>query len=244
MADVMGGARDRAQLLLIGALALAVVFLSLSLLLNSVIYTENLATRQTHAGVDKASDLRLVVADGLGDAVAHANRRSGLDFDDRRNVYRTVTDAWIRTLANYTATDGMAAGVSRAGVREGARIVDNDSTTGLVRGDGAGDWTVATDSSVRAFALEIDPASVDSGDDVRITFENGTATTVVIENTGSGPQVRASSSGAPACQLTDGYVDITAGRVDGEYCGMAGRSAAPTRWSSTAPRRASARRST
>jgi len=211
--------RSRAQLLLVGALALAVVFLSLSLLLNSVIYTENLATRQTHADAEKATEFRLAAVDGLDGAIEHANRRNTTAFADRRDAYRDAVDSWVPILANYSATDGMATDVEPDELHEGTRIVGANNTTGLVRGDGAGDWTVATDSKVRRFRLHVDPSTVGTGDEVRITFDDGTTRTVVIENPGSGPRVRIERPGPdPTCSLSDGRIDIGTGRVDGEYC--------------------------
>ncbi|AXG06540.1 hypothetical protein DU500_08950 [Haloplanus rubicundus] len=215
MADVTGE-RSRAQLLLVGALALAVIFLSLSLLLNSVIYTENLATRQTHADVEKAETFRASVVDGLGGAVEYANRRNVTGFADRRDAYRAATDDWIPTLANYSATDGLAGDVDRAGVQQGTRIVDANASTGIVDRNGDGDWTMATDSSVRRFRLNVTLSSVDSPDDTTITIDDGTAQDVVVEDDGSGPQVRVVGRGT--CELTRGHVDIGAGRVDGDYC--------------------------
>jgi hypothetical protein len=215
VADVTGE-RSRAQLLLVGALALAVIFLSLSLLLNSVIYTENLATRQTHADVEKAETFRTAVVDGLGGAVEYANRRNVTGFADRRDAYRAATDDWIPILANHSATDGVAGDVDREGVQEGTRIVDANASTGIVNRNGDSDWTMATDSSVRQFRLNVTLSSVDSPDDTIITIDDGTAQDVVIEDDGSGPQVHVVGRGT--CELTRGHVDIGAGRVDGDYC--------------------------
>jgi hypothetical protein len=212
----MGGERDRAQLLLVGALALAVVFLSLSLLLNSVIYTENLATRQTHADVEKAETFRVAVVDSLGGAIDHANRLNTTSFTDRRDAYRAATDSLIPILANYSATDGVAAGVDRRGVRRGTRIVDDNASTGIVANDGSASWTMATDSKVRAFRLNVTPASVDQPGDTVLTFENGTTQYVIIEDDG---QRQVLVSGVGSCKLGTGRIDIGAATVDGDHCG-------------------------
>lgn len=217
MADVTGGSvRDRAQLLLVGALALAVIFLTLSLLLNSVIYTENLATRQTHADSEKAKTFRTAVVDGLGGAIDHANRRNSTSFTDRRDAYRSVTDQLIPILSNYSATDGVAADVDREGIQEGTRLVDADGSSGIVARDGSGTWTMATDSKIRAFRLNVTLSTVDSPDDTTITFDDGTEQDIVIEDDGSGPRVTVVGTGS--CELETGRIDVGAGTVDGEYC--------------------------
>lgn len=215
MADV-SGERSRAQLLLVGALALAVVFLSLSLLLNSVIYTENLATRQTHADVEKAQTFQDAAIAGLGGAIEHANRRNATGFADRRDAYRAATDDWTPILANHSATDGLAAGVDREAVHQGTRIVDADASSGIVNRNGDGDWTMATDSTVRHFRLNVSLASVDQPDDTTIVVDDGTPQDVIVEDEGSGPQVTVPGHGS--CDLTDGRIDLTAGTVDGDHC--------------------------
>jgi len=217
MADVsrFEGERSRAQLLLVGALALAVIFLTLSLLLNSVIYTENLATRQTHADVEKAKAFHTAAVDGLGGAIDYANRRNTTSFADRRDAYHAATDSLIPILANFSATNGLAAGIHREGVQEGTRIVDDDSSTGIVARDGSGTWTMVTDSKVRAFRLNVTPASVENASDTIIRFENGTTQYVIIEDDG-GPQV---SVNGESCALESGRIDIGAGTIDGDHCG-------------------------
>ena len=45
MGDRTTGGADRAQLILVGALALAVTLVGIALVLNSAIFAENLATR-------------------------------------------------------------------------------------------------------------------------------------------------------------------------------------------------------
>ena len=63
------GRRDRAQLMLVTALALAVVLVVLVLLVNTAIYTENLATRGVDVGADDALEHRAAVVDGVGGVV-------------------------------------------------------------------------------------------------------------------------------------------------------------------------------
>ncbi|WP_435069577.1 DUF7261 family protein [Haloplanus sp. C73] len=218
MADVTD--RDRAQLLLVGALALAVVFLSLSLLLNSVIYTENLATRQTHADAEKANSFHTAVVDGLGGAIEYANRRNTTTLADRRDAYRNSTDALILSLANYSATDGVAAGVERQDIHEGTRIVDANESTAVVNRDGARNWTLVNDSRVRAFRLQVNVSSVESGDDpVRFKIDNGTTREIIVERVSGDARVRIERAGTTTtCALNAGRIDITSGSIDGEYC--------------------------
>jgi|GEM_PF-3120527 len=217
MADVRR--HDRAQLLLVGALALAVILLSLSMLLNSVIFTENLATRQTHADAEKVSSFESAVVEGVGGAIEHANRRDTTTFADRNDTYYDVTNALIPTLANYSATDGVAAGIERDGVYQGTRIVDANRSSGLTNRANESDWTMVNDSRVRAFRLQVNVSSVESGDEVHIQLDNGTTHEVIVEPDGGGAHVRIERPGdTSTCALEAGRIDVTAGSVDGEYC--------------------------
>lgn len=225
MADVIPTAdgdskRDRAQLLLVGALALAVVFLSLSLLLNSVIYTENLATRQTDADTRAATTVRFDVVDGFGGAIEHANRNDASGFADRRDTYRSAADALVPMLSNYTASRGVAVAVDRRSVHQGARLVDEDYSDGLVARNGTGDWTVATDAKVRNVQLDVNVSTIDSGDAVEFAFDDGTVERVIIEEDGSGnARIRVEGvSGDNTCALREGRIDVTAGLVDSRRC--------------------------
>ncbi|WP_251329949.1 fibronectin type III domain-containing protein [Haloplanus pelagicus] len=207
------GSTDRAQLLLVGALTLAVVFLSLSLLLNSVIYTENLATRQTNTDVEKTTTFRFAAVDVLGDAIEHVNRGDAPDFATRHDDYRNVTGATVSMLANHSATDGLATDVERRTVRRGTRIVDDNATSTLTpENDSTANWTVVTDARVRNARLHVETGAV-----VRIVVDNGTARDVVLDGTADELRVEGESE---ACSLTAGrnWVDLTAAQVDGERC--------------------------
>ncbi|MFB6195631.1 MAG: hypothetical protein ABEI80_05630 [Haloplanus sp.] len=221
MADVTaprrGERRDRAQLLLVGALALAVVFLSLSLLLNSVIYTQNLATRQTNADVSEATTFRFEVVDALGGAIEQVNRGDAVDFGARRTDYRDATDALIPMLANYSATAGVVADVDRDSVRQGTRLADGNYSNGLVPQNATGGrWWVATDSKVRNVQLRVNVSTIDSGDDVRLVFDGRRIT---IERVGGTARIHVENAGPdPTCRLTDGRIDVSGAWVDGSAC--------------------------
>lgn len=207
------GSTDRAQLLLVGALTLAVVFLSLSLLLNSVIYTENLATRQTNTDVETATTFRFTAIDVLGDAIEHANRGDAADLAARRDDYRNATGAAIPILANHSATDGLATDIERRTVSRGTRIADtNASSTLTPENDSTANWTVVTDARVRNARLRVETGAV-----VRIVVDDGTARDVVLDGTAGELRVEDESG---ACSLAGGrtWIDLTAARVDGERC--------------------------
>lgn len=83
---------DRAQLLLITGLALAVILVAVVLLLNTVIYTENLATRGVDAGGTEAAELRSGTASDIETLLART------DWSTRD------PDAFEADLAAYAST--------------------------------------------------------------------------------------------------------------------------------------------
>lgn len=69
MADVS----DRAQLILVSGLTIAVTLLVLVVLLNTVIYTENVASRGMDSGVGDARSIHETIVDETGGILAEAN---------------------------------------------------------------------------------------------------------------------------------------------------------------------------
>ena len=67
-------ATDRGQLLLITALAIAVILVTVALLLNAAIYTENVATRDTTADGAAAIEVRGDIVQSIGGIIEAENR--------------------------------------------------------------------------------------------------------------------------------------------------------------------------
>lgn len=72
------GRGDRGQLILVTGFALAFVLVALVLLLNTTIYTENIASRGIDRSPDEAVEFRVAVTDGLRDLI-EANEDSEYD---------------------------------------------------------------------------------------------------------------------------------------------------------------------
>ena len=74
-----GERAERAQLLLITALALAVILVTVALLLNAAIFTENVASRDTTADGHEAIELRGELVDGIGELIEIENHEGSGD---------------------------------------------------------------------------------------------------------------------------------------------------------------------
>jgi len=75
----MSTTSDRGQLLLVTALTLAVMLVTVALLLNTAIFTENIATRDTTADGTEAIELRGEAVAGVGELIDTENRQGGGD---------------------------------------------------------------------------------------------------------------------------------------------------------------------
>lgn len=143
MADVRPP-EDRGQLLLVTGLVLAVSFVGLALLLNTAIFAENLATRQT--GGDGAAVMATSVAtDGaVAASIFHVDRsnRDGLTRAELRDELASDTGNWSTAAGRQLSVDGVSGSVELLGTTNGTRIVHENGTRAWTDADGDGNWTL------------------------------------------------------------------------------------------------------
>ena len=238
MADVRPAPRDRGQLLLVGALALAVVFVALALLLNTAIYTGNLATRDS--GVDGAPAIEYASgarAAGV-DAVRSVNRRNDSSATDLNRAFDATMGEWDGLASHHAAVSGHAADVDVAGTTNGTRIRQADATRNYVNASDASNWTVVTGvTDVRSLRLTVERSALPTGPSAafRVNVASGLGTrSAVVYDTGSGPEVRVVDGGTtttcPAGSVTGGRftVDVPNASVGGAPCPALGALAETT----------------
>ncbi|WP_144902325.1 DUF7261 family protein [Halobellus captivus] len=232
----LGGDRDRGQLLLVGALALAVLFVALALLLNTAIYTGNLATRD--AGVDATPVIEYVSesrAAGV-EAVRSVNDRNNSDPTELNAAFRSAIDRWDDLASHHRAVGGDVVAVEVATVTNGTRIQQDDASRDFTSDAGDRNWTVAADadlSGVRSMRLTVDESTLADdpsdlvADDVfhvNVSSDAGT-TSLFVYDDGGNPAVRVVDDGTarPACfagSVTDGtfVIDVPNESVGGAAC--------------------------
>ncbi|WP_235681715.1 DUF7261 family protein [Halorubrum salinarum] len=221
---------DRGQIILITGLTLAVLFVAVVLLLNTVIYTENLATRGVDAGGAEAVEFR----DGSVEDLA------GILYREHRNGSANATAPFLasaerygRTVGGLRARDGVVADVrvNASTVDSGHFIAQNETDAGfrnMTAPDGTtADWTVAGGvNRTRNYRLTVDSTSV--------ATSAGAAFTVVADGAGGNWSVSLSNDAADAIDVTvrnetdtvsetflhdsgeNVTIDLTAGTVDGQ----------------------------
>ncbi|GGL61064.1 DUF7261 family protein [Halocalculus aciditolerans] len=163
-------ARERAQLVLIAGIGIAVTFVALALILNTVIYTENLATRSTADG-EAAITVEDAAITGVNGLISEANYH---DYDS----YGALARAFDRGVAAFTqseqvhrATHGTLLNVSVDGTTNGTHVVQESNRT-LANADGDANWDAARNvDGVRAFRLNLSANSLDSGDALGVTVD-------------------------------------------------------------------------
>nr|WP_254283016.1 hypothetical protein [Halomicroarcula limicola] len=238
--------RERGQLLLVTALALAVVFVALALIVNSAIFSENLASRGETAGSDDALEMRGMVETNVGDAVRIANRQnySG-DLDG------AVEDAVKNTSGQTEHQEvrrGRLVNVAVQGSTEGVRIAQNDSSSFTDDSNATnykvvgGVKRVAGGNGTRAF--RIDATSIDDGSgtpfEVKVNESGATGNEnswrMQIWTTAAGGDTvhvrtlrnESGTTTQEACEVTVDSdsptyrIDVTRGTIDGEPCDALG----------------------
>lgn len=234
-------ARERGQLVLVGGLSLAVVLVVLALVLNTAIYTENVASRDVDSGASDALAARHAAIEGAGVVMDGTNDRGEpagygtLETDFGGNVTR-----WSESAAGYAAVEGRSLQVDQSGtLGHGVRVVDDSSGSFVPRDGTTLDWTVAAASHVRAFELTVtgatsasratvsdglgdgvwdddDVFSVDFGAGVGVAVYNDSATdrlTVGVYDGATGTYAECSETSG-----TELRVDFGRGTVNGVEC--------------------------
>jgi len=218
--------RNRGQLLLITALALTVILVTVALLLNAAIFTENVATRDTTADGAEAIEFRIELVDAVGGLIETENWRNDGQTDDVEAAINATTPLVDRQHARY----GTVAGVSLNGTPRSGRLLRWNGGTPFTDDGGNADWELVDglDDS-RNFTLDVDPdslatASAATSDNdafgVRFNRSGGTVTQYIYTDGSGGLAVaQAVDGGTPhrQCRIAHGgattTVDLTGDRL-------------------------------
>jgi len=182
MADVIESGRlERAQLLLVTALALAVILVTVALLLNAAIFTENVATRDTTADGPEAIELRGEIVQAIGEAIETENREGS----GNPAAVESDIEATEPLVDRERAREGTIATLSHDPneIETGKLLRYNDSNGGQRAFSAAGthNWTLVDNMGLaRAFTVEVEPDTLNettaesSGDVFGVRFSNAT----------------------------------------------------------------------
>ncbi|WP_338728234.1 hypothetical protein [Haladaptatus sp. DJG-WS-42] len=223
MADV----GDRGQIILVIGLVLAVMFVALSLVLNTAIFTENLATRSNDGAADSAIEYHHDAIASTQDAIEYANANDNADYPTlEASVEKSVRDynnlSSIHNARNGKVTDAVVTSHTR-----GIQVEQRASST-LTNRTGTASWTLATDAEgVRNFRMNVNPESTSCtqfSDCFYVELEDASGDTwrMNVEEDGSGNVEVAveNATGTYTCSTTSAtaWINVTAGTVGGQPC--------------------------
>lgn len=224
----MADLRERGQIMLIAAFGLAVAFLAVAVMLNSVIYTENLATRGEDARGSEAIQFRADAVAGTEKLIEHANgNQTALwnisDISDELN-------SSVRSMSNGTAPiqamDGLATQITLESMTEGRTIGQYNASRNFSSASGASNWDL-TDNDIngtRSFRINVtrssELAEASDSDPFTIEVDNGSSVwEVQIYREDASTNTTVNVIGAGKCTSGENpEIGLTAGTIDGQRC--------------------------
>lgn len=229
------GRRNRGQLILITALLIAVLFVSLALIVNSAVYTENLSTRSTGSsdGAIQATTSSVEEVDIMLDRV---NNHHNTTYDDLTQNYTKMTTGYQHPLAVRSAERGTFFQLTVADQTNGTFLQQTNQTRNYTNASGDdSDWHLDDGiTGVSDFTMEVNRNDLYSNDDidpsdrlansysVHITDENGADWEFHIYENSSNVTVKPIVDGIAqaSCEVDASQVriDFVAGTVAGRSC--------------------------
>jgi len=232
--SVGGGREDeRGQLLLIAAFIIAVSFVVLALVVNSAIFTENLATRDDVAGSGEALDFRYEVEQNVGGVITAINRNNSIledhptpDLEDRveTNVDRLANNSGIQQ-----STQGRIVQMAFIEIEQGVKVAqDADREFTNRTGDAWNGPLIEGAENTRKFQINVteQPTTL-LGSSFEVTVEETSGSDswsmeVAGNTVGSDVDIEVEhGSESETCTAEfDGSltIDVTEGTVGGEPC--------------------------
>ena len=232
---------ERGQIILIAAFAMAVTFVTLALVVNSAIFTENLASRGETSGSDDALLVRHEVETATGSAIEYANTHNTSTHDTLAESLRDSVQTISAVTTEQHATGGKVVTVEGpTAIENGTQIRDESPGGSSFENASSGgatetDWTVASDiAETRAYRMNVsgvnrtDNFGGPADEQLRliVTGNGGNTWTMNVTRDDSANEYRigvenaTGEQGVCAVDASADYfhVDLTEGLVGGEPC--------------------------
>ena len=227
-----GGRDERGQLILVTALSLAILFVSLALILNTAIYTENLATRSSDiGGGTDAVRYHDAARDGVGGLITYGNYHNNSSHETLATNLSTGVEAFGDESALQFAASTRAVEVDLASTTNGTRVAQTNASRNFTDVSGTADWVVVSgatrtrdvrlhvyrDELVSLFADGFRLAVTDGGDEWNLTVHRP-ALGADIRVEVRGP----TGSGSCTVAASDAWINVSEETVGGEDCPILG----------------------
>lgn len=214
---------DRGQLLFIAGLLLAVTFVLLAVLLNSVIYAENLGSRGADIGGDDPVEYETAALGAGEEFLASVNRgaETGTDHGDLERNFTAAMDSWNVQSRNHSIRDGDYSRVTVDGFVRGTQVSAEGTT--FENDSNVENWTLLSGGvHVRNYTIDIDDLhATGPADAFGLVVTNGSDEWRMDIYDG---RVRTEENGAEIGQCSVSgpeSIDFAAGTVDGADCDVA-----------------------
>jgi hypothetical protein len=211
-----------------------VLFVGFALLLNTAIFTENLATRNTDPGTDPSISYRAAAEEAARTLLIEENDNATATNPSESEVearYESSVEAWGDSAGLHGARRArvMNTSVEPGSLVVGTRIEQTDVSRNFTnRSMAKTDWTLASDVDVRdvRFTVERDELETTASDAFRLQLNEtggGSDWNVSVYEAPSGSvTVEArNATDTVSCTASVGshaVVDVSAGRVNGTAC--------------------------
>jgi len=147
----------RGQILLVTGLALAVVFVGLALVFNSVIYTENLATRSESTTTSDPVIHKQSLEAGTERIIEYVNEYNATNASDHDAVRENVTWAFenmTASMVDQQLEDGQVVDDEITETYEGTWIRQTNRTRNFTNVDNESSWELASNANdVRSYRI-------------------------------------------------------------------------------------------
>lgn len=211
----------RGQLLLVAALGLAVAFVTLALVLNAVVFTENLATRN-HGQTDSVVGYERAVDDAASGLLAETNAHNASDYDALQEALAANVATWDGNASILVASGGHVTVATVASASNGTRVLQADEGNFTNASDATAWQAAASVSATRRFHVVATPTNgstpltwnVTDGTavwEVQVTenASNTSETDVVVRNATTELSLTTVAADTASVDLTEGTVNGT-----------------------------------
>lgn len=219
---------NRGQLLLVTAIGLAVLFVTLATIMNTAIYTENLATRGSDtAGTLDAKQHHDAVNHGIATVLTHVNENNTGSHSTLAANLTAGTERWASISSDLYVTSGSGVHIALNDTTNGTRIDQDVSWRTFTNESGSNsDWTLASDvERTRKFRMNVtdDSLATSGSGEFRVLVDNGTDTWRMNVTQDGADIVVGIEDGTGAegtCRVTGNFVwiNMTAGTVGDDEC--------------------------
>lgn len=213
--------RDRAQLLIVIGIVLAIMLVSLALFLNNIIYVENVGSRGADIGGSDATEF-VTTPEEDSETLLRAANEEETDFDDQSESLATDLAEWNDQSRLHYMSRGVYTSVELDGDPAAGTQIAQDEDRNFTDRQGNPLWRLASDVEARDFVLNVSEDNLsDETDAFRLSVTEGTLSDgqnlSIYEDGGN---ITVADESGTECETGDdrAVVNFASGTLNGEEC--------------------------